>query len=831
MVDLHYYPQGHSRLIAALNRGMHYTACLLAVVVIIFFSTELLTRPWHHQPVLSTYQAWAEGGAFILAIAVLIIALFARQVNYLLISALIFCQTYFGASLSNWPILQPQLLLHYASASSIQQWIIGITLFLAVYTFFRLKLLSFDYFPKLQYFLYFGSLLWPPSAWFLPASWFHILLNSYLPIYLGALCISLIAREWLPTEQTRPAPPYAYTTPILLSTAACCIAVWFCLHWQIIPELITPIGSFILLVIANLGALLAVLENLLYQKHQTTHQQNQLAHYQQLSPFGLLYLDAEGNIIYHNALFEQWVHHLQLPTPIHHWSQYFTALNSATLLKNTQNNTPTEVQPKQLNIELPQGTQASFYLFGFAEADYLIVYLIPSQAHYALPPHLRPNPKLSQRLYTNQGLEEIFNRIFQNTTGNQQNLLPNFLACLKILPPQTQSADPQDYSVPISEALQRHLEQHARTPFYIGKLSGQEFVLIMTRFSKERLNRWLNLFINHLQQEVLSRLSYGQPLTRCYIGVVELSHHLNYTDSLAVARSACETAIKNNEQSVLYEQNSAELHMQLDQLQFFEQLNQGNTRGLYLQMQPIISLKEPGASYHAEVLLRFRNNDNGALPTEPLINAAAQNGSITTIDKWVFHTTLNWFSQHYDELEHIHCLNLNLSAVSLNDSKFIHELIELLEQHPMVLSKLCIEITESVALHDLAYTRNLMHTLQNMGIKIALDDFGAGYTSFSYLRELPANALKIDGSLIKDMLRTQSNIAIVRTIVELAQNLGMVSIAEWVEDIDTLLALKELGVDYVQGFAVSKAVNPAQILDNKQIFTLIPDPVTVRYLQ
>ncbi|HLR83042.1 MAG TPA: EAL domain-containing protein, partial [Paenalcaligenes sp.] len=117
------------------------------------------------------------------------------------------------------------------------------------------------------------------------------------------------------------------------------------------------------------------------------------------------------------------------------------------------------------------------------------------------------------------------------------------------------------------------------------------------------------------------------------------------------------------------------------------------------------------------------------------------------------------------------------------------------------------------------------------GIRIALDDFGAGYTSFSYLRELPANALKIDGSLIKDMLDSSSNTAIVRTIVELAQNLGMDSIAEWVEDIDTLLALKELGVDYVQGFVVSEATNPARILAHKEIFSLIPDPATVRYLQ
>src|SRR3546814_7743406 len=92
-----------------------------------------------------------------------------------------------------------------------------------------------------------------------------------------------------------------------------------------------------------------------------------------------------------------------------------------------------------------------------------------------------------------------------------------------------------------------------------------------------------------------------------------------------------------------------------------------------------------------------------------------------------------------------------------------------------------------------------MKRLQSMGVRIALDDFGAGYTSFSYLKELRADAIKIDGALIKDMLANETNIAIVRTIVELARHLGMKSIAEWVEDSDTLDALQDMSVDYAQG--------------------------------
>jgi EAL domain-containing protein (putative c-di-GMP-specific phosphodiesterase class I) len=128
-----------------------------------------------------------------------------------------------------------------------------------------------------------------------------------------------------------------------------------------------------------------------------------------------------------------------------------------------------------------------------------------------------------------------------------------------------------------------------------------------------------------------------------------------------------------------------------------------------------------------------------------------------------------------------------------------------------------------VALHDLDNTCRFIDRVRSFGAKVALDDFGAGYTSFSYLRDLPADMLKIDGSFIVDMNQHPANIAIVEAIVSLANNLGMKVIAEWAEDAATVQTLKEIGVDYVQGYIVARPQTPDMLLKASSSASFIQD--------
>jgi EAL domain-containing protein (putative c-di-GMP-specific phosphodiesterase class I) len=227
----------------------------------------------------------------------------------------------------------------------------------------------------------------------------------------------------------------------------------------------------------------------------------------------------------------------------------------------------------------------------------------------------------------------------------------------------------------------------------------------------------------------------------------------------------------------------------------------------------------------------MRDHDGTLIPTPRVIAAAENSGRISVIDRWVLATTLEWLDTHHETLCTTQFVCMNLSGASLNDERFIQDAFVMLSKNLRAASRLCIEITEGVALHDLDNTRRFIDRVRSYGVKVALDDFGAGYTSFSYLRELPADILKIDGSFIVDMNLHPANIAIVEAIVSLAMNLGMRTIAEWAEDNATVQTLADIGVDYVQGFAVARPQAPQQILAATSSASFIQDEALAGFVR
>ena len=366
----------------------------------------------------------------------------------------------------------------------------------------------------------------------------------------------------------------------------------------------------------------------------------------------------------------------------------------------------------------------------------------------------------------------------------------------------------------------------------VGRVGGDEFVIVFRNTpirTATAICRGIVDWIGGSPYQIADKAFQ----VRGSIGLIEVAEGTNVKDALSAADRACREAKKGlHANLVVYEKNEAVFKEREEELQLIERLGTGVVpEGLFLVMQPIMSLRAPYESLNFEILLRMRNKDNSITSAGRIISAGENNGRSAVIDRWVMSNTLEWLDEHFDSLDRTRFACMNLSGASLNDERFIHDAFSMLAQHGRAVGKLCIEITESVALHDLDNTRRFIDKVRDFGAKVALDDFGAGYTSFSYLKELRADTLKIDGSFVLGVNAHPANLAIVEAIVELARNLGMKSVAEWAEDLATVEALAEVGVDYVQGFVIARPQLPVAILSAKSSASFIEDERVALYVR
>jgi diguanylate cyclase (GGDEF)-like protein/PAS domain S-box-containing protein len=368
--------------------------------------------------------------------------------------------------------------------------------------------------------------------------------------------------------------------------------------------------------------------------------------------------------------------------------------------------------------------------------------------------------------------------------------------------------------------------------FSFGRMGGDEFVCIMNETSIDEaveLCTRLLAELNEIPYQVGSRAFQ----VKASIGLVECSHGVRVQDALSHADRACREAKESrHNRLVVYRKGAAAFEQRAAELKLVESFGRNQLpAGLFLVMQPIMSLTAPTESLNFEVLLRMRAADGKIVTPDKIISAAEESGNIAALDKWVVSTTLDWIEMNQKSLPKTRFICVNLNGGSLNDERFTEDIFALFIRYRSILRFLCLEITESVALHDLGNTQRFINRVHDLGAKIALDDFGAGYTSFRYLKSLSADALKIDGEFVRSMCSHPADVAIVEALVALAHNLGMRSVAEWVEDLDTLKALHEIGVDYVQGYVVARPQECSAILLADSAASFVADPLVARFIE
>ena len=225
---------------------------------------------------------------------------------------------------------------------------------------------------------------------------------------------------------------------------------------------------------------------------------------------------------------------------------------------------------------------------------------------------------------------------------------------------------------------------------------------------------------------------------------------------------------------------------------------------LQLHFQPVHRVSDLGIVYY-EALVRMVDEDDATQLIGPtaFVPYAERSGKIREIDRWVFQACIDKLVQSPPAV----CIAANLSARSLEDPGFVDFLRAALQRSDVDPRRLHIELTETAAMGDLIAARPMIAALRSVGCAVHLDDFGSGFSSFVHLKLLEVDGIKIDGSFIRDLTSDPSNQLVVASLVKIARSLNKTTVAECVEDAETLEALRELGVDHVQGFHLGRPAN------------------------
>lgn len=366
---------------------------------------------------------------------------------------------------------------------------------------------------------------------------------------------------------------------------------------------------------------------------------------------------------------------------------------------------------------------------------------------------------------------------------------------------------------------------------YLGRVGGDEFVIVLPETRMPTATVLCRGIVDSIDDRPF-RVGEKAFYVRGSIGLIEVSPGSTMKEVLSTSDRACrEAKLAQHRGLVVYEKASPAYQEHQAEIQLIGEISTSEfVKGLYLEMQPIMSLSRPNEALNFEVLLRMRDVAGASVPVGRVIAAAEHSGRMSLIDRWVLTSTLAWLDAKRERLSRTQFVCVNLSGSSLNDEQFMNEVFDILGRNSHVSGYLSIEITESVALHDLKNTRRFIDKIRSFGARVALDDFGAGYTSFSYLKELPADLLKIDGSFVVNMNQHPANISIVEAIVNLARNLGMKTIAEWAEDAATVQTLSEIGVDYVQGFIVARPMAPDKLIEGISAASFIKNEELLQFV-
>ncbi len=339
-----------------------------------------------------------------------------------------------------------------------------------------------------------------------------------------------------------------------------------------------------------------------------------------------------------------------------------------------------------------------------------------------------------------------------------------------------------------------------------ARIGGDELCLFLENKSKNQAR----IFAEAIRNTVINfrffngEVSYS-PSVSIGIAVFSNSATLAHPGEMILhARQACRLAkLDGGDKVWLYNNQDLAVKERRCDIQWVPLIRRAlRENNLFLVFQPVVHLHN-GFISHYEVLLRMQGENNETITPEQFIPAAERMGLIHAIDLWVIETAIDFLASQPAYMPNI-SLAINLSGAAFQYPDLLETIRDKLESTWVDAGRLTFEITETAAVENFEKARTMINNIRALGCQFALDDFGAGFCSFNYLKTFPVDYVKIDGQFIRNLLNDETDQILVKSMVDIAVKLGKKTIAEFIESPTTALKLKELGVNFGQGYAFGK---------------------------
>lgn len=352
----------------------------------------------------------------------------------------------------------------------------------------------------------------------------------------------------------------------------------------------------------------------------------------------------------------------------------------------------------------------------------------------------------------------------------------------------------------------RILKDIVRKRDTVARIGGDEFAILCEDCSPEQAMITIEQARRALEQSPFVWLRTEHKISAS-VGLVAITEACDgVTSALSMADTACYAAKDYGRNRVhAYHVDDAQVVARHGQMRWATRINDALREDRFeLHFQPIKPVSEPACGAHYELLIRMRDERGALIMPGEFLPAAERYNLACQLDRWVITHAVEWLRAHPRQLERLHLCSINLSGQSFGNDEVLKCIVEHLERSPEIASRVCFEVTETAAISDIVQATRFVGTLKSLGCAFALDDFGSGFSSFSYLKTLPVDFLKIDGSFVREMANDSTDLAMVRSINDIGHVMGKKTIAEFVEDAAVLELLRTLGVDYAQGYEIGR---------------------------